>query len=248
MSGHSKWSKVKHQKEASDASKGKLFTKLANAIIIAVKQGGGITDLQSNFRLRLAIDKAKSFNMPKDSIERAVKRAVDKNTTDQLQEIVYEAFGPAGVGIIIEANTSNRQRTVAELKNILDRGGGVLAETGAVSYLFKYVGVIQILKDNYAFDQIMEAALNYQAVDLEDIGDKVEIYTLPSDLHRIKELLEKDGFKIISFELFYRPTTTIPVTDRVTAVKVLELLTILEEMEDVKSVHANVDIPDEYLK
>ena len=133
MSGHSKWSKVKHQKEAVDAVKGKLFTKTANAIIIAVKEGGGITDPESNFKLRLAVERAKSINMPKENIQRAIERAGKADSVSNLTEAIYEAFGPRGIGILIKVTTDNRMRTVAELKNILERSGGVLASSGAVS-------------------------------------------------------------------------------------------------------------------
>lgn len=248
MSGHSKWSKVKHQKETLDASKGKLFTKLANAITIAVKQSGGIADPGSNFKLRLIIDKAKSLNMPKDNIERAIQRAAGKGEGIDLQEVVYEAFGPGGVGIIIEATTDNKQRTVSEIKNILERGGGGLAASGSVSHLFKLVGLINITRENHPFDKIMEAAINSGAIDIEDTDKIVEVYTLPADLHKIKEALKGAGFSVASFELFYRPTTTIPVNSPATAKQILKLLADLEELEDVKSVFANFDIPDEYLQ
>src|SRR3989344_3595914 len=148
MSGHSKWSKVKHQKESTDAAKGKIFTKMASSIIIAVKEGGGIADPASNFRLRLAIEKARSVNMPKENIERAIEKGKGKSGEGSLERVVYEAYGPGKSGLIIEAATDNHQRAAAEVKNTLDRGGGVLASPGSVSYLFKHAGMLIINKDN----------------------------------------------------------------------------------------------------
>jgi YebC/PmpR family DNA-binding regulatory protein len=247
MSGHSKWSTIKHQKEATDAVRGKIFTKLANAIIIAVKQGEG-SDPQSNFKLRLMIEKARELNMPKDNIERAIERAKGKIEGAGITEAIYEAFGPGGVGIIIETASDNKQRTVAELKNILERGGGVLATTGAVSHFFQLVGLITVTPVTKSSDQIMQAALDTGAIDLEESPNLVEIYTNPKDLHEIKMTMEKKGIPVSSFELFYRPTTTVPINDSQTASSILKLLSSLEEMEDVQKVFANFEIPDEYLK
>lgn len=247
MSGHSKWSTIKHQKETTDAVRGKIFTKLANAIIIAVKQGGG-SDPQSNFKLRLMIEKARELNMPKDNIERAIERAAGKIEGAGITEAIYEAFGPGGVGIIIETASDNKQRTVAELKNILERGGGVLATTGAVSHFFQLVGLVTVTLGTKSSDQIMQAALDVGAIDLEESPNLVEIYTNPKDLHEIKMAMEKKGIPVSSFELFYRPTTTVPINDSQTASSILKLLSSLEEMEDVQKVFANFEIPDEYLK
>lgn len=251
MSGHSKWSKVKHQKETTDAAKGKIFTKLANAIIIAVSEGGGITDPNSNFRLRLAIEKARTLNMPKEKIDRAIERAIGANTGEAMQQVVYEAFGPGGVGMIIEVVTTNKQRTVAEIKNILERGGGTLATTGAVSHLFKYMGLISIEKKDKSFDSLLEIAINSGASDIEDLGDTLNVYTTPSDLHKVKEALVKNGIPVTAFELCYRPLVTVPVDDPQSSANILKLLSNLEEIEDVHKVYANFDIPayrQEYLK
>ena len=248
MSGHSKWSKVKHQKEATDAVKGKVFTKLATAIIIAVRDGGGGTDPEVNFKLRLAIEKARSFNVPKENIERAIAKGKGAASPEELVEAVYEAFGPGGVGIIIEAATDNKQRTVSELKNILERSGGVLGTTGSVSHFFKLVGLITILKEKKSYDEIMEGALDAGASDLEEGEENVEIYTEPGNLHKVKEALIQAHFPVSSFELVFRPITTIPITDPNVARHILKLLATLEEREDVQKVFANFDIPDEYLE
>ncbi len=248
MSGHSKWSKVKHQKESTDATKGKIFTKIANAIIVAVKQGGAVTDPNDNIRLRLAVEKAKSANMPKEKIDRAIARGRGTAAEDNLEQSVYEGFGPAGVGIMIETASNNKQRTVAELKNILERFGGRLATSGSVAHFFNLVGLITIPKIGKSFDELMEKAIAAGATDIEQVGETIDIYTDHSDLHKVKEELIKYGLPVSSFELFYKPVTTIPVSDENTAKRVLSLLENLEQIEDVQKVHANFDIPDELLK
>lgn len=240
MSGHSKWSKIKHQKKTTDALRGKTFTKLSRAITIAVKEGGGV-------RLRLAIDKARSFNMPKENIERAIERAERSGEGESLTYGLYEAFGPGGVGIIIEVATDNKKRTVAELKNVLDRGESTLAASGSVSHFFKLVGLINVIKQDKTFDEIMEVALEVGACDLEDLGETVEVYTDPSELHKIKEKIVSFSVKVSSFELFYRPVIAVSISDVNTAKSILKLLSALEGLDDVQRVFANFDIPDEYL-
>ncbi|MCJ7740380.1 YebC/PmpR family DNA-binding transcriptional regulator [Candidatus Microgenomates bacterium] len=247
MSGHSKWSKIKHQKGATDAVKGKVFTKILRAIYIAVKESGN-ADPESNFKLRLAIEKAREANVPKENIERALEKAKGSAEGTNIEEVVYEAFGPGGVGIIILAATENKMRTVAEVKNILDRGGGSLAAMGSVIHFFKYCGSISVAKNGKTYDQIMEEAINIGAEDLEDSGEFVEIYTQPKDLHKLKEALQKTNFTVTHSELVYRPITLVPVEDLGKAKKTLSLLSSLEEIEDVQKVFANFDIPDSYLK
>lgn len=248
MSGHSKWSKIKHQKETTDSAKGKIFTKLANAIIIAVKQGGGITDPDDNMKLRFAVEKARQANMPRDKIDRAIERGGGKGIEDNLEEAVYEGFGPAGVGIMIETAGNNRQRTVADLKNILERHSGRLATSGSVAHFFQNVGQVTVAKGNRTYDEVMEKAIDAGAIDLEDANDTVEIYTQHSDLHQVKEALAKNGLIISSFELIYRPNTTVLISDRNVAKKILGLLSSLEDMDDVQKVYANFDIPDEFIQ
>lgn len=247
MSGHSKWSKVKHQKEATDAVKGKIFTKMANAIIIAVATNGGNPDPDSNFRLRLIIDKARGYNMPKDKIDRAIERGTGKSDGALLSEVVYEAIGPGGVGIIIEAATDNKQRTVANIKNLLERNGGILASSGAVSYAFKNVGKIEVDKIGKSFDEMMEIGLRVGAEDLEDNGETFDMYTKAADVHKVKENISKEGMRILSAELVFKPMSTVAVTDKHTADRILNLLSLIEEAEDVQKVFANFDIPEEFL-
>lgn len=248
MSGHSKWSKVKHQKEATDAVKGRIFTKLANAIIIAVRQGGGLTEVSDNIKLRFAVEKAKHANMPKDKIDRAIERGRGGGTEDNLEEVLYEGFGPEGIGIMIETATNNRQRTVAEIKNTLERHSGRLATSGSVAHLFQNVGQISVAKGDKTYEYVMEKAIEAGAVDLEEIGGIAEIYTQHSDLHRVKEELVKNGLVISSFELIYRPITLIPISEKNAAKKVLELMDGLESIDDVQKVYANFDIPDEFMQ
>ncbi len=240
MSGHSKWSKVKHQKEATDATKGKVFTKMASAIIIAVKEGGGITDPAGNFRLRLAIEKARAANMPKDNIERAIEKGAGKGEGINLQKVVYEAFGPGKIGIIIEATTDNHQRTTAEVKNILDRGGGILTAQGAVSYLFKYMGVIEVAKGNRIFDEVMEVVIEAGGEDLKEDGDKYSIYTVAGALHRVKENLEKKGYIISHADLVYTPIMRVKVGEEERE-RVNKLLESLENADDVLNLYSNLE-------
>ena len=238
MSGHSKWSKVKHQKESTDAVKGKIFTKLANAIIIAVKTGGG-DDPASNFKLRLAIEKAKSFNMPKDNISRAIDRANKSASLSAMNEILYEAFGPYGVGILIKSATVNKQKTVSELKNILERNGGILAASGAVSHMFSQVGAIEIIKNDQNSEKILEKSVEIGALDYEDLLDRVIIYTNASELHKVCEFIEKAGINIISADLFFKPTAQISIKKQQEIDKINNLIAVIEEREDVTRVFSN---------
>ncbi len=238
MSGHSKWSKVKHQKEATDVVRGKIFTKIANTIIIAVKHGGGSTDPDSNFKLRMALDRARQVNMPKDNIERAIERAKGEGNDEALEEIVYEAYAASGVGLIIEATSDNKQRTVAEIKNILDRNGGVLVEKGGVAHLFRYVGKIVIDRKDLSFDDLMEKAINLGAIDINE-KNGVEVITNPSDFHRIKKSLSDQEYNIISSELIYQPLTSIAVTSSDVLKQLNRLVASLSDHDDVQKVFAN---------
>lgn len=243
MSGHSKWSKVKHQKAVTDAVKGKIFTKLSNAIINAVISSGRNPDPDTNFKLRLIVERSRHMNMPKDKIEHAIARAVGDEEAVVLQEAIYEGFGPSGVGILIEVLTDNKQRTVVEIKNVLERGGGNLATAGAVSHLFQHVGLITVDKKGKLYDMVMEDAIQTGAIDIKDESDGYEIFTLPTDLHKIKIAMEDKEYTIVSSELIFRPTITIPFNDHSTASQILKLIESLEEMDDVQKVFCNFDIP-----
>lgn len=239
MSGHSKWSKVKHQKSVTDAVKGKLFTKMANAIIIAIKAGGGITDPASNFKLRLAIEKAKSVNMPKENIVRAIERAKGEGEEENINEVLYEAFGPKGVGILIKTVTTNKQRAVSEIKNILEKLGGVLVTTGAVSHLFNHVGLIELPKNGKTYEDIFELSMEAGAIDLDEKDNYFLVYTLAADLHKISEYLTARGLNITNVDLYFRPTSWITLAQTEDREKIGRLLASLEELEDVHKVYAN---------
>lgn len=239
MSGHSKWSKVKHQKESVDANRGKIFTKLSNAIFIAVKEDGGIADPETNFKLRIAVDRAKSLNMPKDNIERAIERATSVKSGISIESRVYEAFAPGGVGLIIEAVTDNKQRTVSDIKNILERAGGRLASSGAVIHLFKWVGKIEIPKGSYSFDKVLEIAINSGSTDIGEKGEYYEVYTVASDLHKVKKNLLSLGVPISFTELIYQPKVKIDTLDPKTIEKIENIKNKLDDNEDVQKVYSN---------
>jgi YebC/PmpR family DNA-binding regulatory protein len=238
MSGHSKWATIKRQKGAVDIKRGQQFTKLANAIIIAVKQGGG-SDPSSNFKLRLAIDKARSFNMPKENIERSIAKAKGTIDSGNLSEALYEGFAPGGAALIIEVVTDNKQRTVSEVKNVLDKNGGSLASQGAVSYLFRRLGEIAIPASGKSSDEILDVAIELDSNDyIEEEGDVI-FYVDPSALYSSKKLLENKGFVVSSAEIVFKPTT-IPETNEDVKQKVQSLIEKLEELSDVQNVYHSI--------
>ena len=246
MSGHSKWSQIKRQKQAGDKKKGLVFSKLANAITIAVRQGGGMADPVQNFRLRLIIDRAKQANMPKENITRAIERA-NAGQTGGLIEVQFEGYGPGGVAILIEAATDNRARTLQEVKNVFDRTSGTLAGRGAVSYMFTPAGMLTLELGNRSLDDVFSMVVESGADDLEEAGDMVEVYTKPDKLHQIKEKLTSQGLIIRECELISRPNSTITMSDKESTQKIIAFVNALEELEDVQKVFANFIIPDELL-
>lgn len=241
MSGHSKWSKIKHQKGASDVAKSKTFTKLGTAITIAVRSGAGNSNPDSNFKLRLAIEKAREFNMPKVNIERAIEKASGLNGPNLLEEIVYEGIGPMGIGLIIVTHTDNRQRTVSDIKNTLERHGGVLAK-GAVMPLFDYAGFIILDKKNADVGRVLEIAMDSGAIDLEETDEDIIVITPKDLLHKVKDELISHGFLITDYELFYRPKTYIPLPDKDKKEQLLALVEKLEDLDDVARVYSNLDL------
>jgi len=247
MSGHSKWSTIKRQKGATDAKRGKVFTKLSNAITLAVKQGGGVTDPSSNVKLRFAVDGARSANMPKDNIDRAIDRAVNKQQGD-IEEIVYEGFGPGGFSVMVEAITDNKQRTTPIIKSIFDRGGGTLGTPGSVAYQFEQKGQIIVKKNGSTLDEIFLIAADSGAEDVEDVSndtsEQVIVYTNPSDLAKVRDKLVEKGYTIEQAELIRKPLTTIQVSDKELISKIITFLERIEDEDDVQKVYANYDIPD----
>lgn len=239
MSGHSKWSTIKRQKGITDAKRGLIFTKLSNAITIAVKQGGGIGDPTQNFRLRLAMDAAKTANMPKENVERAIKRALGKEAGD-LEEVVYEGFAPGGVSLIIEATTDNSQRTTSLIKSIFGKTGGNFGQPGSVAYQFKQVGQIGVKKEDKTFDDIFALAVESGAEDVEDLEKEVLIYTAISELTRVKDKLTRKGIEIIDSQIIRKPIVTIEITDDTVLSKIESFVDAIEDLEDVQKVYSNI--------
>ena len=243
MSGHSKWANIQHRKGRQDAKRGKEFTKAAKEIIIAAKNGG---DPASNSRLRAAIAAAKSLNLPKDKIEAAIRKGTGQDAGGDIIEINYEGYGPGGVAVIVETATDNRNRTVAEIRHLMSKGGGSMGENGCVSWKFERKGVIQFSKEKYTEDQLMEAALEAGADDLRDEGDVWEIQTAMADFNAVREAFEAAGLEMISAELNQVPQTTMEV-DLETARKLLRFIELLEDNDDVQNVYSDADISDEIM-
>lgn len=244
MSGHSHWSTIQRTKQAEDKKRGKLFSRLSREIAIAARSGA---NPQANFKLRLSLEKAKSANMPKEKIERAIKRGSGKGEREALEEVVYEGFGPAGVGIIVEAMTDNRQRTTAELRRIFESRGGSLAGPGAVAHQFKLMGLVAVEKDKEPQERMLQIMDLGDVEDVEEAGDAIEVYTQLGDLERVKRALESLGLKIKSFGLIRKPLVVIPIKGKKTAEQVLGLMNQLEEHDEVQRTDANFDIDPELL-
>ncbi len=240
MSGHSKWSTIKRQKGAADVKRGATFTKISNAITIAVKQGGGIGDPDQNSRLRLAIELARSANMPKDNIDRAITRATSKEAGD-LTELTYEGFAPGGVSVLVEAVTDNANRTTSEVKSLFNKSGASFAGPGAVAYQFDQTGEITIIKNGKSIDDIFLQAAESGATDVEDRGEEVAVYTQVSDLSKIKEGLTSQGFEVTGAEISRRPKNTMSVGEEQKE-KIVNFLSALEDMDDIQKVYSNVNL------
>lgn len=247
MSGHSKWSTIKRQKAVTDTKRGQVFTKLGNAITIAVREGGG-GDPALNFKLRLAVDQARAANMPKDNIDRAIDRGLGKGVGGRFEAVTYEGYAPGKIALIIEAVTDNKNRTTPEIRGTIEKSGGTFAALGAVSWMFEDVGLITVPKNGKSFDEIFEIAVEAGAQDVEDTGDLVEVFTKPSDVEIVKKTLVEKGLTIKSAEFIKEPTTTIKINDSDTAGKVLRLIYRLEGLDEVVKVYANFDIEDEILE
>lgn len=241
MSGHSKWAQIKRQKGVNDQKRGKTFTKLGNAITIAVRQGGGIGDPSQNFRLRLAIDSARAVNMPKENIERAIERAKGIKAGD-LEEVIYEGFAPFGVSVIIEAATDNSMRTTSDIKGIFHKAGASFGQPGSVSYQFKHLGQIVVKKGTKTFDEIFAVAVESGAEDLEETGDEVFIYTNLKDLVKVKDAILESGLEIIESELVRIPIMSVSITEKEKFDKIAVFLNSLEELDDVQKVYSNMDV------
>lgn len=242
MSGHSKWSTIKRQKGANDAKRGQAFTKLSKAISMAIRESGGNADPDTNFRLRLAIDAARAANMPKDTIERAMTRAASKGEGEMF-EVVYEGFGPAGVSVIVEAITDNKQRTTPEIKTLFDKSGGTLGVQGSVGYQFSQKGQITVTKNGRSLDDIFLLAADYGAEDVEDAGgDEVHIYTRSDGLGGMRKALLEQAIMISGAEIIYKPIVYQQVSGSDQTEKVIGFMEKLEDHDDVQKVYANFEI------
>ena len=247
MSGHSKWSSIKHKKGAADAKRGKLFSKLARSNIVAAKEGGG--DPLNNLALANAIEKAKSYSMPKDNIERAIAKGSGAGAdADAFEAIVYEGYGPEGVAVIVEALTDNRNRTASEVRHIFTKFGGNLGTTGAVAWQFERRGVVLVTAGGVDEDELFMAAADGGADDIEADGDVIQVTSAPENLQAVRGAIESAGFPIESAELSMLPKNTVAVDDEGKARQLMRLIDALEDDDDVQEVYANFDIPEQVLE
>ncbi len=246
MSGHSKWHSIKHAKGAADAARGKLFARLARQIEVAARSGGG--DIEGNPTLRTMVQKARDASMPKDNIERAIKRGTGELEGVSYEEVSYEGYAPNGVAVLVETLTDNRNRTGAEVKNVFTRNGGSLAEPGAVSWQFQRKGVILLAKAAAEEDDLMLLVLDAGADDVEDQGDTWQVTTPAAELAAVRRALEEAGMTFTSADTTMLPQQSVPLGDASAAKQVLRVIDALEEHDDVQNVYANFDIPTDVLE
>jgi len=245
MAGHSKWAGIKHKKAIVDSRRGKLFTKLARAITVAAKEGGG--DPDGNPRLALAISKARDASMPKDNIERAIAKGTGEGAdADALEDVVYEGYGPGGVAMLVEAVTDNRNRTGSEVRHLFSKHGGSLGEPGSVAYLFDKKGLVVVDGERYSEDDLM-VAIDAGAEDIQQDADVFEVLCEPTDLTAVRAALEEAGIEIETAEVTQLPKTRVPL-DEAGATKLLKLVEALEDQDDVDTVHANFDVDADVLE
>jgi YebC/PmpR family DNA-binding regulatory protein len=245
VSGHSKWSSIKHKKGALDAKRGQLFTKLARDITMAARSGGG--DPAMNAGLRLAVQNARDNNMPGDNIKRAIERGTGAGEADNLQEITYEGYGPGGTAVMVDAVTDNRNRTVADLRAAFSRGGGNLAENGAVSWIFETRGVIAVEAAGKDPDDVQLAAIDAGALDVSVEDDAIEVLTEPADLEAVREALSAAGVTVTRAEVARVPKNTVELDEKA-AIQALKLLERLDDLDDVSRVYTNADFPASVLE
>lgn len=248
MAGHSKWANTKHRKARVDAQKGKIFTKIAREITVAAREGG--EDQNANFRLRLAVQKARENNMPNDNIQRAIQKGVGGQEGSSFEQANYEGYAAGGVAVMLDAMTDNRNRTVAEIRHIFSRHGGSLGESGCVSWIFNRKGIITVSKEELEIDEddLMLVALDAGAEDMEDEGSGLySITTAIDNFEAIRQELQDQGVPIASFEATMVPSTSVEIGDQETASRIIRLMEALDDHDDVQNVYANFDIPEEYL-
>jgi YebC/PmpR family DNA-binding regulatory protein len=246
MSGHSKWSSIKHRKAATDAKRGQLFTKLARAITVSAREGGG--DPEANYTLAAAIEKARGYSMPKDNIQRAIDRGTGAGgDSEQIERVTYEGYGPAGVAVLVDALTDNRNRTSAEVRHAFDKHGGSLGEPGSVAWQFEKRGVVLVDGERYSEDDLI-GAIDAGADDVAEDGDVLKVTSEPSTLTAVRAALEAGGVEVQSAEVTMEPNAVVDVTEQRDARQLMRLMDALDEHDDVESVHANFDIPEALLE
>jgi len=245
MSGHSKWATIKRKKGAADAKRGKLFTKLIRELATAARMGGG--DVSANPRLRLAVEKARGANMPKDTLSRAIQRGTGGGADVVFEEVVYEGYGPGGTAVLVEGLTDNRNRTVGEVRHVFTKAGASLGAPGCVAHLFEKKGLIAFDAKGLDGDALLEAALEAGADDVREGGDPWVVVTAPGSFEAVKTGLEGRGFRAASAEITLEPSTTVPLAGA-EAEAMLKLAEALEDLDDVQAVYANFDIPDEVIE
>lgn len=246
MAGHSKWAQIKRKKSKEDEKRGRLFSKLTKSIIVAARQGGG--NPESNPALAAAIEKAKQFNLPQENIDRAIKKATGELEGVSYENLIYEGYAPGGVAIMVEVATDNRNRTAAEMRHIFAKRGGSLGETGSVAWMFERKGEIVIPAVGVSEDDVIAAALDAGAEDVETGDEFFTVYTEPDAFAAVKASLESAGLPIESAEIVMRPTSTVSVTDAEQAKRILRLIDDLEDHDDVQEVYSNFDIPAEIIE
>ncbi|NTU70123.1 YebC/PmpR family DNA-binding transcriptional regulator [bacterium] len=244
MSGHSKWSTIKRKKGALDAKRGQAFSKLSRMVTIAAKEGG--LDPEMNFKLRLAIDKAKEMNMPLANIDRAIQGA-NKDGAN-IEEILYEAYGPSGVALLINAVTDNKNRSASDIKAVLNKYNGSLGSPGSVAWMFEQKGVISVETPNDKKEDLELLAIDLGAEDISDEGSSVEVYTTPDNLHKVSKGIKEAGFNVVSESFIMDPKNTVLIDDEHKASSIIKIMEALEDLDDVDEVHANFDIPQDILE
>ena len=246
MSGHSKWHNIKIRKGKQDAQRGKLFTKMAREIIVAAKEGGVSPD--TNLRLRMAVQKAREASMPADNIKRAIQRGSGEIEGSNYDEVTYEGYGPGGVAILVQCLTDNRNRTVAELRNIFTKSGGNLGESGCVGWMFDSKGLVEISSDKTDEETVMMATMDAGAEDIKVEDGTIEVLCRPEDLPKVRDAVTSAGIEYISAEMTMLPQNTIKIEDSKEASRILRLMDSLEDIDDVQQAFSNFDIPDEILQ
>jgi len=248
MSGHSKWAQIRRSKGVNDARRGQLFTRLGREIMVAVREGGG-GDPNANFRLRMAVQRARDANMPLENIERTIKRTLGGAEGHSLEDIIYEGYGPGGTAILVQTLTENRNRTVAEVRNAFHRNGGNMGETGCVNWLFEAKGVIEVELQNRDPDEVALEVIDLGADDVEPANPSDEIltvYTIPTDMEKVRKALEAKKYKELKSESIMVPKTKVELGDEKVAHQAIRLIEKLEDLDDVQDVYTNADFPEEF--